>query len=355
MAEALFEAHFGAPPMAVASAHGRVNLIGEHTDYCEGFALPTLISHKIHVALTPTDDDIITGISSEFGTSSAKRGTAVSDSWLAFVDGALSLLAAHGPMPSGLQIATSTDIPAGAGVSSSAAFEIALLRALTTLTGLTIDANEMARIGQKIEHDFVGTKCGIMDQMAVAHAAHGEALFLDCRTLATQRLSLPSDFDLAVIHSGSQRSLSHSAYNERLQQTIEAAKICGTSMLRDVTLDQIDAITDKVTYQRALHVISENNRVQNALTALQTGDLITLGSLMTQSHSSLRDLYEVSSDALDKLVADALAAGAYGARLTGAGFGGCIIALLPPAQSDAIITAILDSNPDSWLVDHLYF
>jgi len=355
MAEALFEAHFGAPPMAVASAHGRVNLIGEHTDYCEGFALPTLISHKIYVAITPTDDDRITGISSEFGEITVKRGRDVSDSWLAFVEGALTLLATHGTMPSGLQIATSTDIPAGAGVSSSAAFEIALCRALSTLTGITLDANEMARIGQKIEHDFVGTKCGIMDQMAVAHANHGEALFLDCRTLATQRLSLPSDFHLAVIHSGSQRSLSHSAYNERLQQTIDAARICKASSLRDVTLDQIKAIPDKITYQRALHVISENRRVQDAVTALQTGDLISLGILMTQSHASLRDLYEVSSDALDKLVADALAAGAYGARLTGAGFGGCVIALLPPAQAQAIITEILANNPDSWLVDHLDF
>ena len=183
----------------------------------------------------------------------------------------------------------------------------------------------------------------------------GEALFLDCRTLATQRLSLPSDFHLVVIHSGSQRSLSHSAYNERLQQTIDAARTCKAASLRDVTLDQIDAIPDKITYQRALHVISENRRVQDAVTALKTGDLVSLGTLMTQSHASLRDLYEVSSDALDKLVADALDAGAYGARLTGAGFGGCVIALLPPAQAQAIITEILANNPDSWLVDHLDF
>ena len=346
-----FKSHFNRPSEAMAEAHGRVNIIGEHTDYCDGFALPTLISHKIEVEIARRNDDEIHGLSSEFGTHSGIIGQIETDSWLRFVEGAMSFLNQHGAKITGLDILTRTTIPAGAGVSSSAAFEIALLRALCQLSDLQLSTNDMARMGQQIEHDFIGTKCGIMDQMAVAHAEQGQALWLDCRSLDSRVIALPQNMRLAVIHSGSNRKLSSSAYNERLEQTIQAAKLCGKEKLRDVTLAEIASFDDALLQRRAKHVICENDRVIAAVSALENDDLEQLGKLMVASHISLRDDYEVSSPALDKLVDTALQAGAKGARLTGAGFGGCIVALLEDGQEKAQIKAILDKNPDAYLVD----
>lgn len=346
-----FQNHFSRPFEAQAAAHGRVNIIGEHTDYCDGFALPTLISHKIEVEIAQRDDNEIHGVSSEFGAQQAIIGKLAADSWLRFAEGAISLLQQKGSPITGLDILTRTTIPAGAGVSSSAAFEIALLRALCQLANITLSDNEMARIGQQIEHDFIGTKCGIMDQMAVAHASQGQALWLDCRSLDARIITLPQHLRLAVIHSGSNRKLSSSAYNERLEQTIEAAHLCGKEKLRDVTFADIADFKDDILRRRAHHVIAENARVQEAVNALENDDLDRLGMLMNESHISLRDDYEVSSDALDKLVHDALAAGAIGARLTGAGFGGCIVALLEDGKEDFQIEAILQANPQAYLVD----
>ena len=346
-----FTSHFYRAPDATAEAHGRVNIIGEHTDYCDGFALPTLISHKIKVEIASRDDNEIHGLSSEFGSQMGVIGQIETDSWLRFVEGAIAFLNQRGANIGGLDILTQTTIPAGAGVSSSAAFEIALLRALCQLSNIALSDNDMARIGQQIEHDFIGTKCGIMDQMAVAHAGQGQALWLDCRNLENRIITLPPHMRLAVIHSGSNRKLSSSAYNERLGQTIQAARLCGKEKLRDVSIDEIALFEDRLLQKRAKHVICENARVLEAVSALENGDLDTLGKLMVESHISLRDDYEVSSPALDRLVETALAAGAKGARLTGAGFGGCIVALLEEGQEEAQIKAILKDNPDAYLVD----
>ena len=346
-----FESHFNRPFEVVAQAHGRVNIIGEHTDYCDGFALPTLISHRIEVEIAALDDNQIRGLSSEFGSQNGVIGKIEQDSWLRFVEGAMAFINQKGGTIQGLDILTRTSIPAGAGVSSSAAFEIALLRALSALSGIVLSANEMAIIGQQIEHDYIGTKCGIMDQMAVAHAQQGQALWLDCRSLESRILPLPDIMHLAVIHSGSNRKLSSSAYNERLEQTIKAAQLCGKQKLRDVTMAEIDAFEDTLLKRRASHVIGENERVIKAVLAIENGDMKTLGHLMVESHNSLRDDYEVSSPALDKLVQDALAAGAFGARLTGAGFGGCVVILLENGNKEAVIEAVLKANSDAYLVD----
>ena len=353
MSELEFEAHFGTPPEAVAAAHGRVNLIGEHTDYCKGLVMPTLISQRLIVQIARRDDDEIHGLSSEFGAQTSPISAVPEGSWLLFIKGAIALMNEKGAGLKGLSVLTSSDIPAGAGVSSSAAFEIALLRALADLTGITLSRQEMALMGQRIEHEFIGTKCGIMDQMAVAIAEIGQALFLDCATLETQIVTLPEEACVAVIHSGSSRKLSSSLYNERLSETIEAARQMGHESLRDATLDDLDRLSDAVLWKRSHHVISENARVQTAKAALQASDAISLGLAMTQSHISLRDDYEVSSEALDRLVSAAISQGAYGARLTGAGFGGCIVALLPEDSADEIIEATIAACPESWLVDCL--
>ena len=351
MTSADFESTFNRPFEASGEAHGRVNIIGEHTDYCDGFALPTLISHKIEVEIAARDDNEIRGLSSEFGSQNGVIGKIEAESWLRFVEGAIAFVNQKGGTIQGLDILTRTSIPAGAGVSSSAAFEIALMRALSQLADISLTANEMAVIGQQIEHDYIGTKCGIMDQMAVAHAQQGQALWLDCRSLESRILPLPQIMRLAVIHSGSNRKLSSSAYNERLEQTIQAAQLCGKQKLRDVTMADIASFDDALLKRRASHVIGENERVKKAVSAIKNGDMKTLGHLMVESHNSLRDDYEVSSPALDKLVQDALAAGAFGARLTGAGFGGCIVVLLEDGNEEATLNAILKANPDAYLVD----
>lgn len=346
-----FEQLFSRPYDARATAHGRVNLIGEHTDYCDGFVMPTLISQTISVEVAVSDVPKIAGFSDSFGKSEADLSEVPQDSWLIFVKGAIALLQERGCDIIGVMVRTQSDIPAGAGVSSSAAFEIALLKALCAACHHQIEASEMALLGQKIEHDYVGTKCGIMDQMAVAHAKTGQALFLDCRSLATEMVDLPKGHDLAVIHSGSSRTLSSSAYNERLAQTIEAARLCDVAILRDANLSQLSAITDETVKRRARHVISENDRVIQAKQALIDQDAVTIGRLFYESHASLRDDYEVTSQSLDKLVDDAKSLGVLGARVTGAGFGGCIVALLRSDTADQALDALFQKNPDAWLVD----
>ena len=346
-----FASLFGHEPQSVSTAHGRVNLIGEHTDYCDGFVMPTLISQRITTHMRLRDDTIIHGISSDFGTKICDITEITTDSWLMFVKGAIAMMNEKGAAITGLDILTESSIPAGAGVSSSAAFEIALLRGLSDITNITITADEMARLGRRIEHEFIGLNCGIMDQMAVAMADIAHCLFLDCRTLETEVIAIPETVALSVIHSGSNRKLSSSLYNERLSETIKAASAMNIESLRDANLADIADIKEDVLARRAHHVISENARVLEAKEALRSQDVAHLGALMTQSHISLRDDYEVSSDALDQLVMSAISQGAYGARLTGAGFGGCIVALLPEESADEINEAILASCEGAWLVD----
>ena len=353
MSSSDFESYFGHPPIVAAAAHGRVNLIGEHTDYCGGYVMPTLISQRLIVQISPRDDNRIHGLSSEFGSAEAASDDITPGSWLAFIKGAMALMNEKGAQLTGLNVATTSTIPAGAGVSSSAALEIALLRALSDMTALPLSPKEMAVMGQRIEHEFIGTKCGIMDQMAVAMAEIGQALFLDCKTLDTEIVTIDESCCIAVIHSGSSRKLSSSLYNERLAETIEAARQMGRDSLRDASFDDMTSLSDEILIKRSRHVISENDRVKTAKAALKAGDMMALGLTMVESHVSLRDDYEVSSDELDQLVGEAISQGAYGARLTGAGFGGCIVALLPEDSADEIIEAIIENCENAWLVDCL--
>lgn len=353
MSDLDFQTAFGHQPIVACAAHGRVNLIGEHTDYCGGYVMPTLISQRLIVQISLRDDDIIHGISSEFGEESTPLDKIGDNSWLLFVKGAIALLNEKGASFSGLNILTTSSIPAGAGVSSSAAFEIALLRALSDSAKIALSAKEMALMGQRIEHEFIGTKCGIMDQMAVAMAELGQALFLDCQSLDTEIVALPDGVSLAVIHSGSSRKLSASLYNERLSETIQAAQEMGRASLREAHFDDLEKLSDETLIKRSRHVLSENERVQRAKEALRAGDIVSLGIAMVESHISLRDDYEVSSGELDALVGAMITQGAYGARLTGAGFGGCIVALLDEDSADDIIEAVLAECDGAWLVDCL--
>ena len=211
----IFYSFFQKEPSMTTSAHGRVNLIGEHTDYNNGFVLPSLIPQSIEVSINLRDDDKIIGTSSEFGKLQSLTTSSNDGSWLDFVRGAIYFCQKMSPSIKGIDVAVSSTIPPGSGLSSSAALEIALLRAITKLKDISIHSQEMAKIGQKIEHQFVGTQCGIMDQMASACGTFGQAVFLDCENLQTKSIPVFSNHSFVIIHSGSIRKLSHGKYNER--------------------------------------------------------------------------------------------------------------------------------------------
>ena len=357
MSEALFASRFNALPDASASAHGRANLIGDHTDYNQGFVLPCLLTHRTHVSIAWTDDGMITGISDEFGEASRAIDAACDGSWLDFVTGALTLLKSHGLKSHGLevkgfQLAVSSSVPAGAGVSSSAALEIAILRAMVQSVGLDhISPAELAFMAQKIEHEFIGTQCGIMDQMVVSVADQGQAMLLDCQSHKTELVEFFTAGVFMVLHSGSGRKLSEGLYNTRLSECQSASKTLQLESLRQATPDMMAMINDPTEQKRARHVITENQRVLDAVQALKADDPDRFGALMNQSHASLADDYEVSSPELDHLVAVCQGNKALGARLTGAGFGGCVVVLVRPEDQDHILAAIKQDCPKAYLVD----
>ncbi len=257
----LFENYFHTKPFITTSAHGRVNLMGEHTDYNNGYVLPALISQSIEVSIGSRNDDQIIGISSEFGDLKSKIYSSKDGTWLDFVRGALFFIQQISPDIQGIDVAISSTVPPSSGLSSSAALEVALLRSLTQLHGLSMKPYEMAKIGQQIEHQFIGTQCGIMDQMVSACGVFGQAIFLDCESLQTKTVPLFSNHTFIVIHSGTTRKLSQESYNERKEETTVASKTLNVSSLRYVSLDQINIIEDLIVRKRARHIISENDRV----------------------------------------------------------------------------------------------
>ena len=346
----LFHSFFQKEPSITTSAHGRVNLIGEHTDYNNGFVLPSLISQSLQVSISLRDDDKIIGISSEFGELQSSISSSNDGTWLDFVRGAIYFCQKISPSIKGMEVAVSSSIPSGSGLSSSAALEIALLRAISQLKDLTIQSEEMAKIGQQIEHQFVGTQCGIMDQMASACGTFGQAIFLDCENLQTKSIPVFSHHSFVIFHSGSTRKLSHGKYNERKNETLKASEILEVSSLRHAVIDQLTKIEDPIINKRAKHIISENDRVLKAVSCLEQDDPISFGELMNLSHHSMRDDYEISSDELNQVVESANKNGALGARLTGAGFGGCVVILAANKELRSVSNSVLEDCPQAYLV-----
>lgn len=346
----LFQSYFKLQPHSQTTAHGRVNLIGEHTDYNNGFVLPTLIPQKISVSIGLRDDNKIIGNSQEFGESQCILGSALNGSWLDFVLGAIHFIKQTGVIIQGINIAVKSDIPSGTGLSSSAALEIAILKTLIKIFNVSISPAELARIGQKIEHEFIGTQCGIMDQMACASLKLGEVLFLDCENLQTKIFSLFSTHHFLVINSGSSRKLSEGNYNQRKMETSKAAQFLNIPSLRHATADQLNKIEDRIIYKRARHIVSENNRVLQSLDCLENNKPMKFGRLMDASHRSMAEDYEISSKELDDLVNAAKSAGALGARLTGAGFGGCVVVLVSKENSEKVASSVANQCPQSSLV-----
>ncbi len=334
-------------PDLVVRAPGRVNLIGEHTDYNDGFTLPMALPFDTAVALSSVGDDR-TG---EVVVESAGFGTAVIDpsaepsdapSWAIHIAGVVRLLDA---VPAaGWRATIDTDIPTGASLSSSAALEVAVIRALLERAGVEWAPVAVAKLGQRVENEIVGLPSGIMDQLISAGAAAGHASLMDCRTLSLTPAPLPADVVVAVMDTGTRRVLAEAAYSDRQAACARAARALGVAALRDATTDQLGAIDDATDRRRAHHVITENERTQRGAAALAAGNSAEFGRLMSASHASLRDDFEVSGAGLDAIVDVAEAApGCLGARMTGGGFAGCAVALVRSSEAEAFAAAVLDN------------
>jgi galactokinase len=349
-----FEQRFGAPPTLLARAPGRVNLIGDHTDYNDGFVLPMAIDRSVWIALRPRDDRRVVVYSLDFAEragfdlgaemSSALTGGA-RKGWIEYVHGvAWSLRDAGYPLGRGWDGVAAGDVPVGAGLSSSAALELATARAFAGLGGLAWEPIAMARLAQRAENEWVGVNCGIMDQLISAAGVAGHALLIDCRSLATRSVHMPSEAAVVVLDTATRRGLVDSAYNERRAQCEAAAAFFGVPALRDVDMPAFSARVaelDPLIRKRARHVVTENDRTLAAATALEGGDVERVGRLMDESHASLRDDFEVSRPELDTMVRLARAHdGCYGARMTGAGFGGCAVALVAGSAAQDFVREV---------------
>jgi galactokinase len=346
----VFRTQFGEAPELIARAPGRVNLIGEHTDYNDGFVLPCAISRQTMVAARRRNDRQVRIIAGDLGGATTEFSLAApitpddAAPWSNYVRGVADGLLADGLDMSGADLAIMGDMPQGAGLSSSAALENAAGLALAALAGKPdFDRSQLALIGQRAEHLFAGCQCGIMDQLVSARAVAGSALLIDCRSLKCTPVPLPDDLAVMIVHSGIERGLVDGEYNLRRQQCEAAARYFGVKALRDLEVLPEQGDLDPVAYARARHVVGENARALAAADALRAGDLARLGALMAQSHAAMRDDFAITLPAIDALVAlfqDAIGAEG-GARMTGGGFGGAVVALLPAGEVERVRKAVL--------------
>jgi galactokinase len=321
------------------SVPGRVNLMGDHTDYNEGFVLPVAIDRECVVEVSPTRDRVVRARSRQLpGTvavpaDGAHDPRAVEPAWGRFVAGAVRVLTGRGAVIPGADLDVSSSVPAGAGLSSSSALSVALVLALAETAGIAIEPLDGARLALAAEVAATGVPGGLMDQLTALFGRAGHALLIDCRELAVTPVPVARDVAIVVVHCGVPRTLAGSEYAARRAECEAVAARLGLAALRDATFEQV------ADEPRARHVVAENARVAETATALATGDLEALGALLLASHASLRDDYAVSTPELDALVDALVASGAAGARLTGAGFGGCVVALTASEGADSVLQA----------------
>lgn len=348
-----FEARYGSA-CRVFRAPGRVNLIGEHTDYNEGFVMPVAIDRDTVVAARRRDDQLVNVFSLNSGSGATidlrqARSSSPGD-WWAYVEGVVRVMRERGAVLGGADLLIESDIPEGAGLSSSAALELSVAVAFTGLYRLSIDKTELALLSQRAEHEYAGTLCGIMDQYISANGTAEHALLIDCRSLAFEAVPLQTgSAEWLVFDTGVKHSLASSEYNTRRRECEEAVLILqrhhpGVRALRDATLQMIDdsrvGLND-VLRRRARHVVSENTRTLEAVRALKSADIRRMGALMVESHRSLQTDYEVSCEELDFLVDHATASpSCFGARMTGGGFGGCTINLVERSGASQLISEL---------------
>ena len=342
-----FQQHYGIHPHVIVRAPGRVNLIGEHTDYNDGFVFPVAIDRATCVAARPRTDRMVRVMAADlheedlFSIDQIERSNRA---WHNYIRGVVLALRTAGHTLSGADMLIASDVPRGAGLSSSAALEVAIAYTFQVLNRLNILGEELALLAQGAENTFVGVQCGIMDQLIAVFGRADHALLIDCRDLTYRAVPLPLSVAVVVCDSHIARTLAASAYNQRRQECDAAVRALqqwypGIRALRDVSEDQLAAHQHELPEPlraRARHVVSENRRALQGAAALESGDIATFGRLMNESHASLRDDYQVSLPDIDHLVTTAQSlAGCYGSRLTGAGFGGCTISLVERSNVEA--------------------
>lgn len=344
-----FAQGFGGAPSGVVRAPGRVNLIGDHTDYNDGLVLPIAIARETRVAWRATGTRQLRVIALDAGREQDAFAIGPEPSriggWRDYVRGTVDAAYRRGLPLAGAELAIAGDIPQGSGLSSSASLEIALLHALAAAAGARNPASvELALAAQDAENAFVGTRCGIMDQLVIAAAQPDTALLIDCRSLDSVATRLPPDWAVLIVQSGVTRGLVEGAYNLRRAQCEEAAAALGIKALRDAREPDLDRL-EPLLRKRAQHVVTENARVVEARDALLGGDLAALGSAMGRSHASLRDDFEVSHPQVDRLVAllQSVIGSEGGARMTGGGFGGAVVAVFARNRADAIRAQLTES------------
>jgi len=338
-----FGERFGGHPSFVVHAPGRVNLLGEHTDYNEGFVLPMALDFGAWIALRPRADGRVVLRSldfkedQEFDLEDLTRGKG----WIEYVKGTAWALQEAGSRLRGWEGVLTGEVPIGAGLSSSAALEVASARAFLAVAGLPWQPVSAARLAQRAENAWVGMQCGIMDQLVIACGREDHALLIDCRDLSMRPIPLPRGNVVAVLDTSTRRALVDSTYNERRARCEEATRRLGVRALRDVRPEDLQGKVEMLPAELrplARHVVTENARTLSAAEAMTRGDAATMGRLMDASHRSLRDDFGVSSPALDAIVAAAQAApGCFGARMTGAGLAGCAVALVDEAAAPAFV------------------
>ena len=339
-----YQTIFGHAPTGMIRSPGRVNIIGEHTDYNDGFVFPIAIDHATHIAFSPRQDTTIIAHSLNFNK---KIEIDLNDdtppgkiTWREYIRAVVQVFKnTFKQTLHGFNAVIYSDVPMGAGLSSSASFELAIAKVLSEVNHIPWDKARIARLCQKAENTWVGVNCGIMDQLICAIAEKNHASLIDCRDLSSQLAPLPDNTVIIILDTDTRRGLVASAYNERRQQCETAAKTLGINALRDISYEHLlqqSALLDPLVFRRAKHVVSENERVLRAMQAMRDQDPVLLGVLLYQSHQSLDQDYEVTNEALNIMVECAMATeGCYGARMTGAGFGGCAIALVNKEFADS--------------------
>ncbi|MER6434998.1 MULTISPECIES: galactokinase [unclassified Streptomyces] len=350
-----FEELYGAAPEGVWAAPGRVNLIGEYTDFNEGFVMPLALPHTAVAAVSRRDDGVLRLHSADIeGPVVELRvdelAPLTNTSWAAYPAGVVWALREAGHAVTGADVHLASTVPTGAGLSSSAALEVVVALALDDLYGLGLTRPELARLAQRAENDFVGVPCGIMDQTASACSTEGHALHLDCRDLSIRQIPFDlasQGLELLVVDTRVKHALGDGAYAERREGCEEGARQLGVSHLRDVRHEELDAALARLSDERVRryvrHVVSDDHRVERVVALLDAGDVRAIGPVLTDGHASLRDDLRISCEELDLAVATANAAGALGARMTGGGFGGSAIVLVESADVDSVGKAVAEA------------
>ncbi|UUI62843.1 galactokinase [Aeromonas salmonicida] len=342
-----FYTQYGYHPTLAIQAPGRVNLIGEHTDYNDGFVLPCAIDYQTVISAAPRQDSLVRVIAADYNNQqdefdlSRLIASRPEYMWANYVRGVIKYLLLRGCELTGADLVLSGNVPQGAGLSSSASLEVAVGQVFKEMNHLDISQADIALNGQLAENMFVGCNCGIMDQFISALGQQDHALLIDCRSLRTRPVRIPAGIDVVIINSNVRRGLVDSEYNARRAQCEEAARHFGVKALRDLTMTQFVSRADEldpVVARRARHVISENERTLAAADALANEDMIMMAELMALSHASMRDDFAITVPAIDALVdiIKEIIGSRGGVRMTGGGFGGCVVALVPHALTSTV-------------------